>query len=118
VIQHVFAGVPVADFERAVPFYERLFGRPPDVIVHASEVMWQLAGSGWVYVVADPERAGHALVTLLVDDLDERLRELAERGIEAGGVETLGSGVRTVRVLDADGNRVQLGEVPPGSVGA
>jgi predicted enzyme related to lactoylglutathione lyase len=112
-IQHVFAGVPVADFERAVPFYERLFGRPADVIPHETEVMWELAGAGWVYVVADPERAGNALVTLLVDDLDERLRELAARGIEAGALKTLGNGVRTVAIIDAEGNRVQLGEVPP-----
>jgi predicted enzyme related to lactoylglutathione lyase len=113
-VKHVFAGIPVADFGRAVPHYERLFGRPADVIVHETEVMWELAGAGWVYVVSDPERAGHALVTLLVDDLDERIGELAARGIEAGAVQTLSNGVRKVAIEDADGNQVSLGEVPPG----
>src|SRR5947208_11226529 len=66
---HVFAGLPVADFDAARAWYERLLGRPPDLVAHETDVAWQLTDSGWVYVVQDAERAGHALVTVLVDDL-------------------------------------------------
>ena len=57
-------------------------------------------------------RAGSALNTLLVDDLDGFLAELAKRSVEAGPVETIGSGVRVTVVTDPDGNRLQVGQPP------
>ena len=30
----LFAGVPVADYDAARPWYERLFGRAPDMLPH------------------------------------------------------------------------------------
>jgi hypothetical protein len=77
-ITDVFAGVAVADYDPAVMWYERLFGRPPDVIVKEDEAMWQAADTGWTYLVADPDRASKALVTLLVEDLEKLVAELAE----------------------------------------
>jgi len=109
---HVFAGLPVAEYAAARPWYEAFFGRAPDLLPHDEEAAWQLSGDGWVYVVADRERAGGGLVTLLVDDLDARLESLAAEGIAAGPIETLASGVRTVVVADPDGNAIQLGQVP------
>jgi len=80
-VTELFAGIPVADFGAARPWYERLMGRPTDLVPHDTEVAWRLGeATGWVYVVADPDRAGRALVTVLVDDLDSHLGELAERG--------------------------------------
>ena len=40
-VNHVFAGIPVADYDAALAWYERLLGRLPDVIVKENEVMWQ-----------------------------------------------------------------------------
>jgi predicted enzyme related to lactoylglutathione lyase len=68
--------------------------------------------AGWIYVIADPERAGSALNTLLVDDLDAFLAGLAARGIATGPVEIIGDGVRRTIVTDPDGNRLQIGEPP------
>ena len=72
----LFAGVPVADYPAARGWYERLFGRGPDMVPNQTEVVWQVAEGGWVYVVADAERAGRALVTVIVDDLDGLLAGL------------------------------------------
>ncbi len=77
----LFAGLAVADFPRALEWYARFSDREPDVVPHAREVMWQVAGTGWVYVVEDPERAGRGLVALSVPDLDEEVARLAARGI-------------------------------------
>jgi catechol 2,3-dioxygenase-like lactoylglutathione lyase family enzyme len=99
-ITHLFAGVPVSDFDAAVAWYERLLGRPPDVLPHASEAMWHLVGEGSIYVVLDAQRAGSALVTLAVDDL-------AERPTEPGP-----GGLRTTVLDDPDGNRIKLFEDP------
>jgi catechol 2,3-dioxygenase-like lactoylglutathione lyase family enzyme len=107
----LFAGVPVADFAAARAWYERLFGRPADVLPHETEAMWQVAEAGWIYVVGDAERAGRALVTVMVDDLDARLDAIADAGLPIGPVAAVGGG-RKVEVTDPDGNRIGFAEVP------
>lgn len=111
-VTHVFAGVPVANRDVAFEWYERLVGRPPDLIPHANEVAWRLAEQGWVYVVVDEERAGSALLTLLVDDIDGFLADVERRGIEFGARETIGDGVPYARASDPDGNLVSVGQPP------
>lgn len=56
-------------------------------------------------------RAGHGLLTLIVDDLDTEIAELKTRGIGAAPIETLQSGARTITLSDPDGNLVKLGQV-------
>jgi predicted enzyme related to lactoylglutathione lyase len=109
-ITFLFAGVPVADYEAARPWYERLIGREPDMLPHDHEAAWQLSETGWIYVVADAERAGRALVTILVDDLDEWIAGLAERGIACEPIETLPRKVRRTAVVDPEGNRIAFGQ--------
>jgi len=65
-----------------------------------------------VCVELDPARAGTALHTLLVGDLDGLLAGLAARGVQAGAVELIGPGVRQSIVVDPDGNRLKLGQLP------
>jgi predicted enzyme related to lactoylglutathione lyase len=108
----LFAGVPVAEFGSARAWYESFFGRPPDLVPHENEAAWQVAPAGWVYVVRDPERAGNGLVTILVDDLEERLDQIASRRIESAGVEAYSGGVRKVTFTDPEGNSISLGHVP------
>ena len=111
-ITHVFAGIPTADFQSAVAWYERFFGRAPSRFPTEGEAVWQLSDTGLVYLVADEARAGHALVTLIVDDLDEWMRGLERRGIPPGETETLSSAVRRTSNVDPDGNTIAVGEVP------
>ncbi len=80
----LFAGVAVADFPRAREWYARLFDRDADVVAHDREVIWQVAGAGWLYVVEDADRAGSGLVAISVSDLDEVVTRLAARGIAGG----------------------------------
>jgi hypothetical protein len=80
-ITYVFAGIPTGDYAAALPWYERLFGRPPDMLPQDEEAAWQFTDTGWVYLVGDADRAGKALLTLLVDNLDEQVAALAERGL-------------------------------------
>jgi hypothetical protein len=53
-------------------------------------------------------------VTLLLDDLDDRLAALGERAIAIGETETYANGVRKTVVTDPEGNTLAFGEVPPG----
>jgi predicted enzyme related to lactoylglutathione lyase len=109
-INVLFAGVPVAELHAALAWYERLLGGPPDLVPNESERMWRLTDGGWVYVVADAERAGRSLLTLIVDDLDAHLVELADRGIEADELEAISETTRKAVLVDPDGNRITLGE--------
>ena len=106
----VFAGVPVADYQTALAWYQRFFGRPPSFFPHDTEAVWQLGEHAFVYVVGDAARAGYGLLTLLVDDLDRELAELEERGVAADALETLPGKVRKGEFTDPEGNRITLGQ--------
>lgn len=111
-VTNVFAGVPVSDLDTAVAWYGLLVGRPPDLMPNETEAAWQLAGAGWIYVVVDAERAGTALHTVLVDDLDSFVALANGRGVDTGPIEPIGDGVRHVLVADPDGNRLNIGQPP------
>jgi glyoxylase I family protein len=104
----LFAGVPVANFDRAVSWYTQFFGRPADVVAHDREVMWRVVDGGWLYVVADSDRAGHSVVTIAVADLDRAVREVTARGIAVGPTEDVGGAGRKATMLDPDGNLIAL----------
>jgi catechol 2,3-dioxygenase-like lactoylglutathione lyase family enzyme len=108
----LFAGIPVRDFTAAVAWYERLLGAPPSFFPHDTEAVWELAEHRLVYVVRRPEHAGHALHTVLVDDLDARVGEATARGLEPAKREAYGNGVRKVTYVDPDGNEIGFGAIP------
>jgi catechol 2,3-dioxygenase-like lactoylglutathione lyase family enzyme len=108
----VFAAIHVADLDAARAWYEQLAGRPPDLVPNQDEAAWHLTDTGWIYLLRDAARAGRSAATLLVDDLDERLAALAERGVTIGEIETYDNGVRHVTITDPEGNTVAFGEVP------
>jgi catechol 2,3-dioxygenase-like lactoylglutathione lyase family enzyme len=99
-VEHVFAGIPVSDYAAAREWYEQLLGRAPDMLPHDHEAVWKLTDSGWVYIVEDAERAGRALVTILVDDIDAWADETDESV----------PGVRRTEITDPDGNRLQIAQ--------
>jgi predicted enzyme related to lactoylglutathione lyase len=108
----LFAGIPVRDFTAAVGWYERLFGAPPSSFPHDTEAVWELADDRLVYVVQRPEHAGHAMHTIIVDDLDILVAAIAERGLEPARQEAYGNGVRKITYIDPDGNEIGYGAVP------
>jgi predicted enzyme related to lactoylglutathione lyase len=108
--RYLFCGVAVADLGSALAWYERLLGRPPDVVPNDQEAMWQVTDTGWIYVVSDADRAGKALVTVMVDDLGEELGSIEERGISSGPVETAPGLYRKAIIEDPEGNVIQLGQ--------
>ncbi len=108
----LFAGIPVTDYATALEWYERLFGAPPSFLPNEMEAVWGLAEHGWVYIVQRPERAGHAVHTLFVDDLDARLAQIAQRGLTPADQETYANGVRKVTYRDPDGNEIGFGGAP------
>lgn len=110
-IEVLFACVTVTDLDGAVAWYARLFGRPADIVPNDDEVMWRCADSAWLYVLRDEKRAGHAVATLCVADLDRAVADIAARGITGGPVQIIGDAARKVNFADADGNAISFIEV-------
>jgi predicted enzyme related to lactoylglutathione lyase len=109
-INVLFAGIPVADLDSAIAWYERLLGGPPDMTPNEIERTWKLTDESWIYVVKDPERAGKALVTVMVDDLDERLGGIKARGIEPDEIREISEKVRKAVFTDPEGNQIGIGQ--------
>ena len=107
----LFAGIAVRDHDVAVQWFEQLLGAPASFQAHETESVWILADHRAVYVVQQPDRAGHALVTLMVDNLDVFTAAAAERDVEPVEVEEYGNGVRKAVYRDPDGNEIGVGEV-------
>jgi predicted enzyme related to lactoylglutathione lyase len=95
-INVLFAGIPVADLDAAIDWYERLFGAAPDMAPNDTERTWRLTDASWVYVVAD---------------LDARLAAIRERGIEVGEIEEINEKTRKAEIVDPEGNRIGFGQV-------
>jgi predicted enzyme related to lactoylglutathione lyase len=109
---YLFAGIPVSDYPGALAWYEKLLGAPPSFFPHDTEAVWELAEGRLVYVVQRPEHAGHAMHTIIVDDLDALVADAAGRGLAPASQETYGDGVRKTMYADPEGNEIGFGQVP------
>ncbi|MBL7255860.1 VOC family protein [Paractinoplanes lichenicola] len=108
----LFAGLSVRDYATAAAWYERLLGGPPSFLPNDTEAVWELAENRYVYIEVRPEHAGHGLVTVFLSDFDERLAEIAVRGLEPDTRETYDNGVRKAIFRDPDGNEIGFGGGP------
>jgi hypothetical protein len=108
----LFAGIAVGDFSRSIAWYERLLGGPPSFFPNDVEAVWALGAQRWLYIILDPDRAGGAVQTVICNDLERLIEEIAARGIAFGKEETPAEGVRKVMYYDPDGNEIGLGRIP------
>jgi hypothetical protein len=65
-----------------------------------------------VFIEERPVDAGHAMHTIFVDDLESRVAQIAERGLEPAKRETYSNGVRKATYRDPDGNEIGYGGAP------
>lgn len=107
----LFAGICVSDYQAARPWYERLLGEPT-FFPHETEAVWEVAEHRSLYIVQDPDGAGRAVHTILVDDLDAVVSEIASRGLEPDERETYSNGVRKIIYRDGEGNEIGFGGAP------
>ena len=109
---YLFAGIPVNDYAAALAWYERLLGSPPSSFPHDTEAMWELAEHRLMVIVQQPDHAGHAMHTIIVDDLDAVVAGIAQRGLEPAKRETYSNGVHKMTYIDPDGNEIGFGGLP------
>lgn len=110
-VNRVLAGLAVADVDAAVPWYERLFGRPADARPMEGLAEWHVPSDGVVQLVASAERAGRSQLTLEVDDLAHELGAMRERGLDAGRLDdTTSDKVLIATTTDPEGTAITLVE--------
>ena len=110
----LFAGIAVSNFSEAVAWYERLLGCPPTFFPNEVEAVWTLGAQRWLYIILDPARAGGAVQTIICNDLERLIEEIAGRGLAFAKEEIPAEGVRKVMYYDPDGNEIGLGRIPQG----
>jgi len=108
----LFAGISVSDYAAALAWYERLLGAPPAFFPNDREAVWELAEHRYLYIEHRPEHAGHAMLTLFLEDFDDRVAQITERGIEPAIEEVYENGVRKTTYRDPDGNEIGFGGAP------
>ncbi|HEY3752350.1 MAG TPA: VOC family protein [Pseudonocardiaceae bacterium] len=108
----LFAGIPVRDYTAAVAWYERLLGKAPSFLPNDTEAVWEVTEHGYLYIEVRPDHAGHAKHTVFLGDFDDRIAQIAERGLEPAESETYDNGVRKATFRDPDGNEIGLGGGP------
>ena len=108
----LFAGISVRDLQAAAVWYEQLLGAPPSFRPNDIEAVWEVAQNRYLYIEIRPDAAGHAMVTLFAEDLDVRIRQVAERGLEPHTREVYENGVRKYIFRDPDGNKIGFGGAP------
>jgi predicted enzyme related to lactoylglutathione lyase len=110
-VNRVLASVAVADVDAALPWYERLFGRPADELPMVGLAEWHVPSGGVVQLVESAERAGRSLLTLDLDDLERELAAMRERGLDAGALDdTTSDKVLIATATDPEGNAITLVE--------
>jgi predicted enzyme related to lactoylglutathione lyase len=108
----LFAGIPVDDYAAALTWYERLLGSPPAFSPNDVEAVWELAEHRFLFIERRPEHAGHAMHTIIVDDFDALIAQIADRGLEPTTRETYSNGVHKAIYCDPDSNEIGFGGLP------
>lgn len=107
----LFASVAVTNYQVACMWYERLLGRPPDMLPNDIEAAWRFSDTAWIYIIVDTNRAGHALMTVIIDHIDQQVTALGERGFVPDEIEDVPGAYRRAYFRDPDGNRIGFAQV-------
>ena len=108
-IDNAIASLAVKDVAAAVAWYQALLGRAADSTPMPEVAEWKFPRGGWLQVYQVPERAGNGSVTLAVSNLDEVAAHVKKLGIDTSQ-RTSGAKVKTLMIVDRDGNHIAFAE--------
>lgn len=99
----------VKNMEAAVAWYEALLERSADSTPMLEVAEWKFEGGGWLQVYELPERAGHGSCTLAVSNIEEVVAHVQKLGIDTTQ-RTSGAKVKTLMIVDLDGNHIAFAQ--------
>jgi predicted enzyme related to lactoylglutathione lyase len=114
-IDNAVASVAVKELRSAVRWYEALLGRAPDSTPMPEVAEWKFPRGGWLQVYQLPERAGGGSFTLAVSNIEEVVANVEKLGIDATQRNS-GAKVKTLMIVDPDGNHIAFAEAVDKSI--
>ena len=108
-IENAIASLAVKDLASAVAWYEALIGRAADSNPMPEVAEWKFPRGGWLQVYQLPDRAGSGSCTLAVSDIEEIVARVKDLGIDASE-RSSGAQVKTLMIVDRDGNHIAFAE--------
>ena len=108
-IENAIASLAVRDLASAVAWYEALIGRSPDSTPMPEVAEWKFPRGGWLQVYQLSDRAGSGSCTLAVSDIEEIVARVKSLGIDASE-RSSGAQVKTLMIVDPDGNHIAFAE--------
>lgn len=108
-LDKIYAHLSCSDLDRSINWFEKLFGRGPDVRPMDGLAEWRHRNSAGFQLFEEPANAGHGTLTLIVTGLRDEHARLVDGGLGPGDVE-LADTASLVRLSDPDGNLVVLAQ--------
>ncbi|HEY1067573.1 MAG TPA: VOC family protein [Pirellulales bacterium] len=108
-IDNALASLAVKDLAVSLEWYERILGRPADSQPMPGLAEWKFARGGGLQVYQLPERAGSGSCTLSATQLEELIARLDQQGVNTEE-RTANALVKTVMIVDPDGNHIAFAE--------
>jgi predicted enzyme related to lactoylglutathione lyase len=109
-IDNAIASLAVKDLTSAVKWFEALLRRTADSRPMPEVADWKFPRGGWLQVYQLPERAGSGSCTLAVSDIEEVVARVETLGIDATQ-RSSSAKVKTLMIVDPDGNHIAFAEV-------
>jgi catechol 2,3-dioxygenase-like lactoylglutathione lyase family enzyme len=76
-----FSGFSVNDLEAAREFYTKVLGCTVQDQVGGAQILLPAGAQAWMYPKPDHQPAGYTMLDFIVDDIDEAVDALEERGV-------------------------------------
>lgn len=108
-IDNAIASIAVKNMASAVTWYEALLGRSADSTPMPEVAEWKFPRGGWLQIYHLPERAGSGSCTLAVSNIEEVVAHMEKLGIDASQTSS-GAQVKTLMIVDPDGNHIAFAE--------
>lgn len=110
----IYAAAIVKDFDAALVWYDRLMGRPADDQPFPGMAQWRNMGAAGLQIWKDDDRAGKAIMTIVVSDLALEKARLEPLGFRFQH-EASGNFGAVAQIFDPEGNCINLTQAPDGS---
>ena len=108
-IDNAIASLAVKNLASAKTWYEALLGRTADSTPMSEVADWKFPRGGWLQVYELPERAGSGSCTLAVSSIEEVVAHAEKLGIDTSE-QSKGAQVKTLMIVDPDGNHIAFAE--------
>lgn len=105
-IETIFANISCSSLEKTLPWYEKLFGKPPTRLPMPGLAEWQHSDSAELQLHENKTNAGRSTLTLGVLPMEPEHRRLADAGLNPGPIEQADNFF--IARLRPDGNLVVL----------